>query len=525
MRTIDLLDNGMSREPDRACVLDVAPPDATTPPLIYTHDEVRILSHQIANGLKSVGITRGSRVAVYSGNCAMAMICMVGLLRSGAVWLPVNTRNPLADNIDFLKDNHCEFVFCEGSLLTDLVKIRAVIPSIREAVLIGTAPMSSANARWLTDWAAQFPDVFPDDEHGPDDLAWIKGTGGTTGRPKNVMIPHRSAVALLATSQICFANPEPLVNLVAAPITHGAGNFALAILSAGGTSVVITRPEPLTVLDAIETHRISTLMLPPTIVYNLLAHPGVGERDFSSLRYFAVGAAPISPDRLAQAIDVFGPVMCQIWGQTEAPMILAFMAPAEYGKAASYPEILKSCGRATPLTRIEVMDDDGKLLPNGDAGELVVRGDLVMSGYYEHPEDTSAASHFGWHHTGDIGYRDSKGYIYIVDRKKDMIISGGFNIYPSEIEQVLWRHDSVLDCAVIGVPDSKWGESVKAVVELKSGHTTTEQDLQAFCRAHLGGMKTPKSFEIWPTLPRSAVGKVLKRQIRERYWEGRERQI
>ncbi|MGE0803531.1 MAG: class I adenylate-forming enzyme family protein, partial [Lautropia sp.] len=412
MRAIDLLDHGLSRDPARLCVLDAPPQRGTTAPASapfrFTHAEVRSLSHRIAGGLRAAGLRRGSRVAVYSSNCALAMVCMVGLLRAGAVWLPVNVRNPLQENLEFLRENRCEFVFCEHALLDDLARIRAAVPTARGAVLIGTARADGPHP-WLLDWVHEFAEEFPDDEHGPEDLAWIKGTGGTTGRSKSVMIPQRSAVALFATTQICFPSPEPLLNLVAAPITHGAGNYALALMSGGAANVVIPRPDADAVLDAIEAHRISTLLLPPTLIYNILAHPGVRGRDFGSLRYFVVGAAPISPDRLAECIEVFGPVMTQVWGQTEAPMILTHMGPQDYA-AARGRAVLKSCGRATPLARVAVMDDAGCLLPPGAMGELVARSDLVMQGYHAKPEETAAASRFGWHHTGDVGYRDVDGY-------------------------------------------------------------------------------------------------------------------
>ena len=207
-------------------------------------------------------------------------------------------------------------------------------------------------------------------------------------------------------------------------------------------------------------------------------------------------------------------------------MIGTFMGPAEHRPDdAEHSHRLLSCGRPTPFTSVEVMDEEGKLLAPQERGEIVFRGNLVFAGYFGDAEATRLVSLHGWHHTGDIGYRDDDGYVYIVDRKKDMIISGGFNIYPSEIEQVLWKHEAVQDCAVIGVPDDRWGESLKAVVELKPGKSLEPEALLEFCRRALGGLKTPKSVEIWPELPRSAVGKVLKKDIRRVYWAGRDRKI
>ena len=517
MRVIDLLDYGMSRMPRRPCVVDDR--------IRYTHAEVRVLSHRVANGLHAAGLRRGARVAVYSPNVALTLVAMIGLFRAGAVWLPVQTRNPLAENIAFLAENDCEFVFFHSSVAADAQAMRAAVPSLRGTVCFDTP---SDGTPCFDDWAAGFAPDFPDDAHGPEDLAWIKGTGGTTGRPKSVMICQRNAEALFVNFNLCMpATDGHHINLAAAPVTHGAGNIALCCLFSGGTVVLLERADPARILDAIEQHRITTMFLPPTVIYSLLATPAVRARDYSSLRYFIYAAAPMSARKLAEAIDVFGPVMAQAWGQTEAPLICTYMSPADHAVAdpGHRAQRLTSCGRPSPLTRVAVMDDDGRLLPANERGELVVRGNLVMKGYHKRPEENEAVTRHGWHHTGDVGYRDDEGYFYIVDRKKDMIISGGFNIFPSEIEQVLWQHPAVLDCAVVGVPDEKWGEAVKAVIELKPGMLATEAEFREHCRTSLGGLKTPKSFEFWASLPRSPLGKVLKREIRERYWAGRERRV
>ncbi|MGD9943808.1 MAG: class I adenylate-forming enzyme family protein [Burkholderiaceae bacterium] len=516
MRAIDLLDHGLALAPTRPCVIEGE--------RVHTHEQVASLSHRVAAGLRAAGLRRGSRVALYGPNAAQTVVAMVGLLRAGAVWLPVHQRNPLKENLAFLAENACEFIFFHSSVADEVAALRAGLPAVVGAVCLDRA---LPQAPGFDDWAAGYDEPFPDDEHGPEDLAWIKATGGTTGRPKSVMICHRNAQALFATFHLCMPLQEPHVNLVAAPLTHGAGNIALSILFGGGTLVLLDRVDPVRTLDAIERHRVTTLFLPPTAIYSLLDEPSVRRRDFSSLRYFISAGAPISTEKLAESLEVFGPVMTQAWGQTEAPFICTYLGPGELAvdDAALRARRLRSCGRPSPLTRVAVMDDEGRLLPPNETGELVVRGDLVMKGYFERPDENEKASRFGWHHTGDVGYRDEDGYFYIIDRKKDMIISGGFNIYPSEVEQVLWAHPAILDCAVIGVPDAKWGEALKAVVELKAGAQVAEDELRDYCRAALGGMKTPKSFEVWPTLPRSGLGKVLKREIRERYWQGQERRV
>lgn len=512
MRTIDFLDHGLARAPDRGFIRDAAHR--------FSHREASALSHRIAHGLRAAGLGRGARVAFYSPNSALAFVALLGVLRAGAVWQPVHSRNPVKENIEFLVENGCEFVFYHSKMTAEAEQIRAAVPSLKAMRCFDQASVDGAA---VLDWAAEFPPGFPDDDHGGEDIAWIKSTGGTTGRPKSVMICHRNVQALFATFHMCMPLAGGHVNLVVPPMTHGAGNIALACLATGGSLVTQERAEIPAILAAIAEYRITTMFLPPTVIYSMLSTPGIRDSDFSSLRYFLYTSAPMSADKLREAIDVFGPVMTQTWGQTEAPLICTYLGPEEH--VGADPKLFRSCGRPSPLTRVEIMDEGGRLLGPDEVGELVVRGDLVMKGYFNRPEENEKATRFGWHHTGDVGYRDAAGFFYIIDRNKDMIISGGFNIYPSEIEQVLWRHPAVLDCAVVGVPDEKWGEAVKAVVELKAGALATEEDLKSHCRETLAGLKTPKSIEIWETLPRSPLGKVLKKEIREKYWQGQWRRV
>jgi fatty-acyl-CoA synthase len=266
----------------------------------------------------------------------------------------------------------------------------------------------------------------------------------------------------------------------------------------------------------IETERVTHTFLPPTLIYMLLSHAGIESADLGSLQCFWYGAAPISPAKLEDAIGVFGPVMAQLFGQSEAPMMISTMAPREHFRADGTiaRERLASAGRPAPLVTLAVMDGEGRLLPTGERGEIVVRSSLVMAGYYRNPEATAEASRHGWHHTGDIGYVDGDGYLFIVDRAKDMIITGGFNVYSIEVEQALLEHPDVQDCAVVGLPDEKWGERITAVLQLHSGASVEPVEVKAFVKARIGSVKTPKQVEIWPDLPRSKVGKVLKAEIR-----------
>ncbi len=320
---------------------------------------------------------------------------------------------------------------------------------------------------------------------------------------------------------------DSIVNLAAAPITHTAGLLSMPATARGGTVVILPKPEPRTVLDAISRHRVTDLFLPPTMIYRLLGTDGVRNADLSSLRYFIYGAAPMSLDKLRSAVDVFGPVMTGAYGQVEAFAAIAYLRPEEHlvdGKTAPDTR-LSSCGRPYPLIDARILDENGVAVPAGTTGEICVRGDLVMKGYYHDQEQTETMIVDGWLHTGDIGHLDGEGYLHITDRKKDMIISGGFNVYPSEIEQVIWSHPAVMDCAVIGTPHDDWGEAVTAVVELNPGMEVTAGDLRKLCRDRLGGIRTPKRIEVVESLPRSANGKVLKRELRRRYWSGLNRAI
>jgi acyl-CoA synthetase (AMP-forming)/AMP-acid ligase II len=304
--------------------------------------------------------------------------------------------------------------------------------------------------------------------------------------------------------------------LALAPLTHAAGVLCFPVMTLGGEIVIMPKPDLTEFLARIERHRVTHTFLPPTLIYMLLDHPGLAATDLTSLQCLWYGAAPMSAARLEEALTRIGPVLGQLFGQSEAPMMISTLAPAEHfrddGSLAT--ERLSSAGRPTPLTTVAIMDEEGRLLGRGERGEIVVRGSLVMAGYYKNPQASAEASRHDWHHTGDIGYLDDDNYLFIVDRAKDMIITGGFNVYSAEVEQVLLSHPAVQDCAVIGLPDDKWGERVTAVLQLRPGHAVTGDDVRAFVKERLGSVKAPKQVEIWPDLPRSKVGKVLKPEIK-----------
>jgi len=269
------------------------------------------------------------------------------------------------------------------------------------------------------------------------------------------------------------------------------------------------------------------MFLHPTAFYSMLAHPDVGKFDYSSMRVLLLAGSPVSPDKFKHGVEVFGPCMCQSYGQTEAPMVLTFLDPRTVAAAArgDHPERLRSCGRPTAAVRLAIMDDSGNILAPNQPGEIVARGTLVTGGYFNLPEATAEIRRYGWHHTGDVGYMDEDGYVYIVDRKKDMIISGGFNVYCTEVEAGIMALPQVQECAVIGIPDEKWGEAVKAIVVCRTGDSLSEPEVIAHCKAKLGSVKSPKSVEFWSEIPKTPAGKLDRKAMRKPYWETAEREV
>jgi acyl-CoA synthetase (AMP-forming)/AMP-acid ligase II len=352
-------------------------------------------------------------------------------------------------------------------------------------------------------------------------LAGLVPTGGTTGPAKGVMVTSLSWGTMVEMANLCLRceDIEP-VCLSTAPLSHAAGVVALAMFAMSATNVVMTAFDALEVLQNIPRYRVTHIFLPPTALYAMLAHPRVGEFDYSSLRRMLLAAAPVAPDKVKKAVEVFGPCVCQSYGQTEAPMYMTYLDTKTVAAAASgdHPERLRSCGKATPAVRLAIMDDEGRLLPPQKTGEIVARGALVSAGYYNLPEATAEIRTHGWHHTGDVGYRDEDGFFYIVDRKKDMIITGGFNVYCAEVEACVMELAQVRECAVIGVPDEKWGEAVKAIVVLREGESLTEDAVIGHCKARLGGVKSPKTVEFWGEIPKTPAAKTDKKAIRKPYW-------
>jgi acyl-CoA synthetase (AMP-forming)/AMP-acid ligase II len=514
MAIIDFFDRGWRLAPDA--------PAYRQGERTYTFTEVGNLTCQVAHSLINSGITPGSHGAVWAGNDVTAWICTLGLWRANMAWIPIASRNTTEQNVDLLVTFDCDVLFFQEEQAADLATYGDRLARVKLFVCIDGEAPGLERAVSLHTWIENAPTSAPDIPNRLDDVVMISATGGTTGAPKGVMNTHRSLQTFCAHYLMStpYEPTDQVVNLAAAPMTHTAGVLSLPATSRGGCVVVLPVPEPTTLLDTITSARVTELFLPPTVIYRLIEVASTRPpSDFESLKYFLYGAAPMSLDRLKQALKVFGPCMMGGYGQTEAPASISFLTPREHFTPAGLAsdDRLSSVGRPNPLIRVSIRGDDDQELDTGCTGEICVRGDLVMKGYYKADALTEEAVVGEWLHTGDLGHLDSSGYLHITDRKKDMIISGGFNVYPSEVEQVLWAHPDVHDCAVIGVPHPDWGEAVTAVVEPQEGASVDPAELIALCRAKLGPVRSPKTVEIVASLPRSSAGKVLKKDLRAQF--------
>ncbi|HQR48571.1 MAG TPA: AMP-binding protein, partial [Steroidobacteraceae bacterium] len=425
MAIIDFFDRGWRINPKGAAYIQ----DDRS----YSFDDVGELSCRIANGLLTLGLPKETKGAVWATNDVTAWTCTLGLWRANMCWIPVGARNPAEENHYVLDAFDCEVLFFQKYFAPVIAELQPRLPKIRLWICTdGDAP-EVKGATSLQSWVAGLPPTCPRVAVDMNDVVMLSSTGGTTGKPKGVMNTHRSAQTFCAHFMIdCpYEADEAPVNLAAAPMTHTAGLLSIPCTARGGTVVVVTKPDPTILLGAIPKYRVTELFLPPTVIYRLLDIPDLGKKvDFSSLKYFMYGAAPMSVEKLKQAIQVIGPVMAGGYGQTEAPASISYLPPSAHfvdGKLAS-DERLSSVGYPNPLIRVEIMNDANEIVPKGETGEICVRGDLVMKGYYKDPVKTGETVIDGWLHTGDIGHLDGEGFLHITDRKKDMIITGGFNV-------------------------------------------------------------------------------------------------
>jgi acyl-CoA synthetase (AMP-forming)/AMP-acid ligase II len=518
MRLTDYLDKGAS--------LDASAPCLTMSGRTRSYAEVQRLSWMIGSALARSGITPGDRVAVLSGNDPMAFACTFGVARAGAVWCPVNPGNGAAANSQLIRLLECSCLIFSSEFGSLAAQVAADVPGLRVLVCLdGGVPEAVPGAIGFREWlnrADQLDSSLAPTGTSGDEVVMIAATGGTTGQAKGAMLTARNLETMTALTLMSYPFSGRPAYLALASLSHAAGVLCLPILTLGGEIVIMPEPDLAEFLVLISQYQVTHAFLPPALIYRLLDHPDLAGTDLSSLQCLWYGAGPMSSARLAEAVRAVGPVLGQLFGQAEAPLVMCVMAPAEYQRAdgSLALERYSSAGRPTPLTTLAIVNEDGVPLPAGHRGEIVVRGPLVMAGYYGDEKSTAEVGRGGWHHTGDVGYLDADNYLYIVDRTSDVIITDGFSVYSAEVEHALLQHPAVQDCSVVGLPDSETGERVTAVILLRQGAKLSAAEVRAFAAARLDSVKAPAQVEFWADLPRSSLGKVLKTEVRARLLGG-----
>ena len=457
----------------------------------------------IATGLQARWPAPGARIGVCAYNTLEHMLAVLAVYAAGHTWVALNPRNGKADLANILSRTRLDAVVADEDCL-DLV-------AGHDLPLILGNHAGKANGETLDGIATDHAGSSPRRHALPLDAPQtIKFTGGSTGLPKGVMQPYRCVNTSVASYLHTFGFTADDVNLCAAPLTHGSSHYILPILAVGGRHVLVREPRAPVLVDAIGDMGATTAFMPPTMIYNLMAAPALDRIDTQHVRHLHYGAAPMAPDRIREACARFPGALEVVYGQTEAPMMITAMTGPEFADERN----LLSVGRETFLMQVEIMGEDGEILPAGEMGEIVCRGDLLMTGYLDNPEETARIVVDGWLKTGDAGILDDRGYLFIKDRLKDMIISGGFNVYPTEVEAAMVQHPAVREVVVFGVPDAKWGERVEAAVTVTDAADFDEAALRAFTRELLGPVRTPKQVHLTQELPKSPVGKILRREAR-----------
>ncbi|MFN9163685.1 MAG: fatty acid--CoA ligase [Alphaproteobacteria bacterium] len=476
---------------------------------------------KVANGLIALGQKPGARIGYMGMNSDRYFEVQLGSCKSNTVLVGVNWRLAPPEVVYVLNDAGCEVMFVGAEFVPMIEKVKAECPRLKHVIAV-----DGGHASWpaYDAWRDSQSDRDPMLPIKSDDDAIQLYTSGTTGHPKGVQLTHGNYIAFFKTSQDAnwadFSPGDP--NLVAMPNFHVAGvNMGLTTLAQGCFGVIIKTVTPDAVFDMIEKFRITNMFLVPAVILMLVQHPRIRTTDISCVKRMFYGASPITEELLKTAQSIFKDCgFFQLYGLTETVGAGTALQPADHRS-----NLLRSCGKPYPGLDIKVVAEDGREVKQGEVGEILIRGGVVMKGYWNKADATAKSIKDGWFYTGDAGYFDADGFLFIHDRVKDMIVSGGENIYPAEVENAVFGHAAVADVAVIGVPDEKWGEAVKAIVVLKPSTTATAEEIIAWTRSRIAGYKLPKSVDFIEALPRNPSGKILRRELREPYWAGKTRRV
>lgn len=492
MYPIDFFWRAARRWPERIAI------DAPNECIPYAELARRVRA--VAAALLAADPQAQSRVAICAHNSADHIAALLAVLACGKTWVPLNPKSTAP----------------EIRRIVDATEPSVLVLDETGAELLEDAPghrirLGGPGLAELIERHAQAPEprfMQPDQA-----TQAIKFTGGTTGLPKGVMQPYRAWMANIVNQIQAWGFDEHTRYVVAAPITHGTSTYLLPVLAQGGCHVLLGQGGAEAVRQAFRERGGTVCFMPPTLIYMLMALPGSSRADYPHLRQLIYGGAPMPPEKIRAVRQFFGPVLGTTYGQTEAPQILTVMRPDDFEDERHWAAV----GRTAWFSDVAIMSPSGEILPPGEIGEVVARGDLLMSGYWRLPDKTAETLVDGWLHTGDRGLIDEQGYLFLKDRLRDVVITGGFNVYPVDVENALGQHPAVHECVVFGLPDDKWGESVQAAVQLRPEvlPLPAEAELIAFVRERLGPVQTPKRIHFHASLPRSPVGKVLKTEVRQ----------
>ena len=501
----DLIVHALSRDLDRPVVVG-------TDDKIITARELRDSISRFQQLVESLN-PRPKRAAVLSRNRVEVLFASNGLSLAGTVMTALHPMGSIDDYLYIIEDASIDtLVYDADHYETIAAGLKERAPQLKHFLALGDGKVGQ---NLVTASAAYTPKPLVAPRAQPTDLFRIAYSGGTTGKPKGIMCSQQSALTSALIQLTEWEWPAEIRHLICAPLSHSGAAVLTSILARGGYMVVLPGFDPVGTMQAIEKHKITSVLMVPTMIIAMLDHPRFGEFDLSSLEVIFYGASAFPAPQLKCAIEKLGQIFFQFYGQSEAPMSVTILRRKEHDPNDLVR--LSSCGRPTQLVHVALLDDDLREVAEGEPGEICVRGPLLMTGYLNKPEETAAAFQGGWLHTGDVGVRNADGFIRIVDRKKDMIVTGGFNVFAREVEDVLLEQPGVRQAAVIGVPDAKWGEAVKAVVVLAPGATVDAETLIAAVRASKGSVQAPKTVDFVDSLPLSPLGKPDKKTLRLRY--------
>jgi fatty-acyl-CoA synthase len=495
----------------------------------YTYDDLECASNAIANSLVNRGIESEDRVAILMGNRPEFITTELATLKTNATKVMLNDMLA-ADEIKYIiEDSRASVLVC-GPEFIDLAKtLYASVDTLSDIICIADGNAIPDEFTTLETLQKRGDDTStPARSSAPDDIIVHSYTGGTTGKPKGVLHSQQSRSMLYYSAMIELGISREDTLLITTPLPHSAGSFVRAGLLQGATIILRSGFEAKQTLQDIEEHGVSWTFMVPTMVYRLLDQSGLSDYDLSSLEHLVYGAAPMKADRLQHGIDLFGPVFKQFYGQTEVPNLITTLEKEDHERAIAEDQmdILSSAGRECLMADIRIVDPEtGERQPTGEPGEIQATAPYMMEEYFERPEQTAETLEDGWVRTGDIGKRDENGFVTLLDRMSNLIISGGMNVYSTEVEDVLVKHGEVQDAAVIGVPDEEWGEAVKAIVVPRDPETFSKDDLQRFTEERLANYKKPKSITTTSDLPTTPYGKIDKNALAEDYWAEEDRQI